>query len=99
MSCGIPFNSPCIPGGSCESTVKVCGQFDEPTNPDEGKCHPYRVKTDCERPDKPENPCNDDSAYAEYVPETESFVIVTKLHDENCDPILDENSDPILTTV
>lgn len=31
----------------------MCGDFEEPENPDLGQCAPYRVKTDCEAPTIP----------------------------------------------
>jgi hypothetical protein len=84
-----------------ENTINsVCGDFEEPTNPDQGCCAPYRTKKDCERPPLPVIGCDDD----EYTVEASDtpgkpFQVVSRLFDENCEPILDENDSPILTVV
>lgn len=96
-----PITSPCGCGNGNQSVKAVCGDFNTDTDtPDLGQCSPYREKRDCGAPVKPQNPCDDSDAYAESRPnEHPPFVIITKLHDENCDPILDENGAPILTAV
>lgn len=82
-----------------QSTRSVCGDFDTNTpTPDLGKCSPYRVKRDCGAPEIPQNPCNDTEAYAESTPDlVPPYRIITALHDENCDKILDQHGAPILT--
>ncbi len=80
-----------------QSTQEVCGDFEEPTVPDIGRCHPYREKRGCGAPELPANVCNDTEAYAEYDPDrTPPFVIISTLFDEDCDPILDENGARIM---
>ncbi len=85
--------------GTGPNTTSVCGSFETPTNPDLGQCFPYREKRTCERPVRPENPCNDTNAYAEPRPGlTPPFALVSTLFDEDCDAILDETGAAILTT-
>lgn len=77
-----------------------CGTFSDPENPDSGACFPYRNQLDCERPALPPVQCDDD----EYTVEASGlasppFVVVSRIFDENCEPILDENNAPIMTRV
>lgn len=84
-----------------QNAKAVCGGFTEPTNPDLGRCHTYRVKRDCERPALPTIQC-DDTEYTvvfdpDAVPPFSVFTIFARLFDENCLPITDENGDTIIT--
>lgn len=88
------------PLGGNQSTLMVCGKFEEPVNPDKGKCFPYRVKNDCEAPSVPQNPCNDTDAY--IIVDTENptkFIVIATLFDENCEPILDDDGNKIMTQI
>jgi hypothetical protein len=86
--CGNPWQS---------STRAVCGEFVEPTVPDEGRCSPYRVKTDCEAPTIPVAQCEDDQYAVIYQPENEDnpFAISARLFDSCCEAITDESGNPI----
>lgn len=82
------------------TTHKACGDFEEPENPDQGCCHAYRVKRDCERPALPAIGCDD----TEYVTEvsndpTRPFRVLARIFDEDCEPILDENGEEITAYV
>ncbi len=96
------YCGPCSPWGQPQSTTRVCGTFDNETaTPDEGRCHPYRVKRDCGRPDLPVINCDDDQY--EVIPQPDNpdqpFVVSARLFDENCDTITDENGEDITTLI
>lgn len=82
------------------TTQEVCGDFPTPANPDLGNCcGGYREKRSCEAPTIPPNPCNDTLAYAEYNANADPrFVIVSRIFDQNCNPILDQAGNPIFGT-
>lgn len=90
--CGNPWNN---------SVEGVCGDFTEPTTPDQGQCAPRRVKRSCEAPDLPVSQCEDDEYTTEYTPENPDspFTITARLFDEDCELITDESGDPIITTL
>lgn len=78
----------------------VCGTFETPTTPDQGRCFPYREKRDCEAPVLPVPPCADEEYTTVYDPDsTPPFRVLATLRDENCEIITDENGDPIITTI
>jgi len=93
------------PGCGCgnwwNTPRSVCGSFEEPTNPDQGRCAPYRVKLDCEAPVLPVPVCEDDSYVTIYQPEniTHPFAVAARLFDENCELVTDENGDSIVTLI
>jgi len=82
-----------------QSTSAICGQFTEPTNPDQGQTWPVPVKLTCERPDLPTTECADDQYVTTYDPSTGSFTISSRLFDQNCGVIQDQSGAPILTTI
>lgn len=71
-----------------------CGKFEEPQNPDDGLCFPYRVKRDCSAPALPLPACEDEVYTTEYDPDdvTSPFIIVGQLFDQACNLILDQNN-------
>lgn len=80
------------------SSLRVCGTFPEPTVPDQGDCHPYRLKKDCEAPTLPVPACDDTEATIEYDPDaTPPFRVLTRLFDSNCEVVTDSEGEPILT--
>lgn len=95
--CGNPW----APSGP--STQAVCGDFDNPDNPDLGACNPYREKRTCDVPvlPTPTGLCPGEVPVAIYNPGNPSnpFSILTGLYDENCLPILDENDIQITTII
>lgn len=94
MSYGCGCGNPWDNNGS---TRNVCGEFPEPTNPDQGRCSPYRVKILNEAPALPVAQCEDEEYTTIYQPEnTEApFVVSARLFDECCEVIADENGNPI----
>lgn len=90
MSFPIPTN---------QSTSAVCGEFTDPTNPDQGQTFPLPVKLTCERPDAPVIECDDDQYVTTFDPSTGGFVVSARLFDQNCLPITDQSGQTILTTI
>lgn len=80
------------------ATHHICGEFEEPNNPDDGCCFPYRVKQNCEAPDIPEPECGDEIE-VEHDPDDvlTPFKVWSTLYDQNCSAILDENDSAIRT--
>jgi hypothetical protein len=81
------------------STTDVCGSFSEPTNPDMGRCQPYRVKTTCEVAPLPVIQCADDEYTTTFDVLTQKFSVTARLFDQNCNLITDENDDAITTVI
>lgn len=75
---------------------EICGEFETPTNEDTGRCHPYRVKIDCEAPVVPTPTCPNDEFTVVFDPDlTPPFRVTSLLMDENCEPVTDEDGNPI----
>lgn len=90
--------NPWAPSGP--STKKVCGDFEEPENPDLGQCAPYREKRTCDAPVLPVSECEDDEYTVVFTPTlVPPFRIIARLFDSNCELILDSNNQPIWTTI
>ena len=86
-------------GCSNNSTTRnQCGDFEEPSNPDNGSVAPYRVKQSCGAPDLPEPAC-DEEFTTEYDPDNvdSPFKIIADLYDQACNLVLDQNSAAIIT--
>jgi hypothetical protein len=89
-------NCGCVGANACE----VCGTWEEPETPDQGICHPYRVKRTCDAPELPgPGPCDDTEYTIVYNPDlTPPFRVISRLFDQDCEVITDEDDNPILTT-
>lgn len=83
------------------STKQVCGDFDLPENPDQGRCGPYRVKIPCDAPVVQFGRCPGEVAIAIPNPNNPSkpFSISTGLYDEDCLPIFDEDGVQVQTII
>jgi hypothetical protein len=83
------------------STRAVCGDFEEPEVPDEGRCGPRRVKISCEAPVLPVAQCEDEEYLVIYQPENvdNPFAVSARLFDEDCELVLDEEGNTITTIV
>lgn len=81
------------------STTCVCGLFEEPTVPDEGRAWPKAVKISCEAPALPPVECG---AYTTvYTPDRPGhpFSIYAPLYDESCVAVVDEDGNEIVTVI
>ncbi len=76
-----------------------CTDFDEPAVEDRGCCSPAPTRHTCDAPVLPVQQCPDEVTEMTYDPETEEYILIAQLLDQNCEPILDQNSDPILTPI
>jgi hypothetical protein len=70
---------------------------DTPEFEDAGCCTPLPIRRDCAAPVLPTPECDEEDPEVVYDPETEGFVVLSVLYDENCSPILDQDDDEILT--
>lgn len=96
MSENNPLLNPC--GCNGLSSKVICGDFEDSTIPDTGRCMAPPVKTDCEAPVVPPGPCGEEDFVAIYTPGANPpFTIFSKLFDESCNPILDQSGNNILT--
>jgi hypothetical protein len=77
------------------STRDICGSFEEPLNPDMGRCQPYRLKKTCEVAPLPVIQCADDEYTTAFDNVTQKFYVTARLFDQDCDLITDENGDAI----
>lgn len=81
------------------SITCVCGTFEEPTVPDEGRGYPHRQKITCEAPTLPTAPCGETDYTTVFSPELQIFAVISKLYDENCDLITDQDGEPITLVI
>lgn len=105
MSCG------CNNWPWSNSVADHCGAFDDDTaTPDQGRCHPYRLKTSCAAPELPYTPspeppygpvdsCGNPIVYVSTPDLTPPLRVLAYLTDEDCNRITDEDGDPITTYI